>query len=55
MKRVCKIKTVLVMITLAAVAIAFQAPAAWAQGISPVVWNSSPVSFDSGLDVNRGP
>ncbi|MGB6385148.1 MAG: hypothetical protein WBD25_10350 [Terriglobales bacterium] len=33
MKRDCKInKTVLVMMILAAVAIAFKAPAAWAQG-----------------------
>ena len=49
MKRVCKInKTVLVLMTLVAVAIAFKAPAAWAQGISPVVWSASPVSFDNG-------
>jgi hypothetical protein len=49
MKPVCKInKTVLVMMTLAAVAIAFNVPAAWAQGISPVVWSASPVSFDNG-------
>ncbi len=34
MKRVCKInKTVLVMMTLAAVAIALKAPAAWSQGV----------------------
>ena len=50
MKRVCKInKTVLVLMTLAAVAIALNAPASWAQGISPVVWSDSAVSFDSGL------
>jgi hypothetical protein len=49
MKRVCKInKTVLVMMTLAAVAIALKAPAAWSQGVSPVVWGASPVSFDNG-------
>jgi hypothetical protein len=49
MKRVCKInQTVLAMMTLAAVAIAFKAPAASAQGISPVVWSASPVSFDNG-------
>ena len=48
MKRVCKInRTVLVMMTLA-VAIAFEAPTSWAQGISPVVWSASPVSFDNG-------
>ena len=50
MNRVCKInRTVLVMMTLAAVAIAFNAHAAWAQGISPVLWSDSAVSFDSGL------
>src|SRR5580693_5102026 len=50
MKRVCKInKTLLVMVTLAVVAIAFKARAAWAQGISPVVWSTSAVSFDNGL------
>jgi hypothetical protein len=50
MKPVCKInKAVLVMMTLAAVAIACQAPAVWAQGISPVVWSTSEVSFDNGL------
>ena len=48
MKRVCKInRTVLVMMTLA-VAIAFEAPTSWAQGISPVVWSASPASFDNG-------
>lgn len=49
MKRVCKInKTVPVIMIVVAVAMAFQAPVACAQGISPVVWSASSVSFDNG-------
>ncbi len=49
MKRVCKIhKTLRMSMIFAALAIAFRLPAAWAQGISPVVWSASSVSFDNG-------
>jgi hypothetical protein len=39
---------VLFTVTLALLVIAFTGPAAWAQGISPVVWSASRVSFDNG-------
>jgi hypothetical protein len=39
---------VLLTVTLALLVTAFTGTAVWAQGISPVVWSASPVSFDSG-------
>src|SRR5580700_10940380 len=49
MKAVWKInKTALLAMTLAALAVALTASAAWAQGISPVVWNKNSFTYDDG-------